>query len=178
MSQNITSTVILDLSAAFDTIDHDILLAILHAHFEIQGTALNWFKNYLWPWFFKVAVDGKYSSPRELRYGVPQGLCSGANLFTCYCSLIKDQIDNSITLNCICWWLLHAQQLQSRQQSTRTQIKTDLEEAFTQLKALNGYNSPEPKPWLKWKHTLWLLAAAQEDITRTSQCHCWPYCKK
>ena len=62
----------------------------------IQGLALNWFKNYLWPWFFKVAVDGKCLSPRELKYGVPRGLCSDANLFTC--SLIKDQIDNSITL--------------------------------------------------------------------------------
>ena len=44
-SQNITSAVILDLSAAFDTIDHDILLTIFSNHFGIQGSALNWFKN-------------------------------------------------------------------------------------------------------------------------------------
>ena len=43
-----------------DTVDHDVLLAILHDHFGIQGTALTWFKNYLWLRFFKVAVDGKY----------------------------------------------------------------------------------------------------------------------
>ena len=97
-SQNITSTVILDLSAAFDTIDHDILLTILSNHLRIQGTALNWFKKYLQPWFFKVAVDGKCLSPGEVKYGVPQGSCSGANLLTCYCSLIKDQIDNFIML--------------------------------------------------------------------------------
>ena len=70
-NQNITSTVILDLSTAFDTIDHDILIIILHDHFGIQDTALNWFRNYLRPGFFKVAVDGKHSSPRELKYGVP-----------------------------------------------------------------------------------------------------------
>ena len=75
-SQNITSTVILDLSAAFDTIEHDILLSILHNNFVIQGTVLNWFKNCLQPQFYKVAVDGKCSSPRELKYGVPQGSCS------------------------------------------------------------------------------------------------------
>ena len=46
-SQNIISTVILDLSAVFDTIDHDILITILSKHFGIKGTALNWFKNYL-----------------------------------------------------------------------------------------------------------------------------------
>ena len=41
---NITSTVILDLSTTFDTVDHDVLLTILHDHFRIQGTALNWFE--------------------------------------------------------------------------------------------------------------------------------------
>ena len=96
-NQNITSTVILDLSAAFDTVNHDILLTILYEHFRIQGTAANWFEHYLHQRFFKVAVDGQYSNPRELKYGVPQGLCS-ANPFTCYCSLIKDQLSNSITL--------------------------------------------------------------------------------
>ena len=38
-NQNITSTVILDLLATFDTVYHDVLLTILHDHFEIQGTA-------------------------------------------------------------------------------------------------------------------------------------------
>ena len=91
-------TVILDLSVALNAVDHDVLLTILHDYFGIHVTALNWFKDYLHPRFFKLAVDGKYSSSRELKYGVPQGFCSGAILFTCYCSLIKDQINNSITL--------------------------------------------------------------------------------
>ena len=44
-NQNITSPVILDLFAVFDTVHHDVVLTILHDHFGIQGTALNWFKN-------------------------------------------------------------------------------------------------------------------------------------
>ena len=134
-NQNITSTVILDLSAAFDTVDHIILSTILSNQFGIQGTALNWFINYLWSWFFQAAVDGKCSSPRKLKYGVPQGSCSGANLFTCYCSLIKDQIDNSITLTTFADDHSICNNFKAGDDKVQEdKIKTDLGEAFTQLK--------------------------------------------
>ena len=51
------------------------------------------------PRYFKVAIEDKYSKPKELTFSVPQGSCSSANLFTCYCSLKDNQINNSITLN-------------------------------------------------------------------------------
>ena len=41
----------MDLLAAFDMVDHDILLNILHDQFGFAGTALNWFDNYLRPLF-------------------------------------------------------------------------------------------------------------------------------
>ena len=47
--QHITSLAILDLLAAFDTIDHDILLHILEQKFGFCGKALKWFQNYLRP---------------------------------------------------------------------------------------------------------------------------------
>ena len=48
--------VLLDLSAAFDTIDHDILHYRLHHVFGIQGTALSWFKSYLTNRFQMVSI--------------------------------------------------------------------------------------------------------------------------
>ena len=60
-NQNITSLVILDLLAAFDTVDHDVLLTVLQDHFGFQGTALKWFDNYLSPRYFKATIEDKYS---------------------------------------------------------------------------------------------------------------------
>ena len=54
----VTSLVALDLSAAFDTVDHDILLSILKNKYGIHTKALKWFNEYLRPRSFKVAVKG------------------------------------------------------------------------------------------------------------------------
>ena len=91
-------------------------------------------QSYLHPRFFRVAVDGKYTSLRELRYGVPEGSCSGANLFTCYCSLIKDQIDNSMTLTAFANDHSIHNNFRAGNKVQERKIKTDLEDAFTQQK--------------------------------------------
>ena len=97
--QHITSLAILDLSAAFSTVDHDILLHILEQKFGFCGNALKWFQNYLRPQSFKVNIYGKYLGSKNIEFSVPQGRCSGANLFICYYSLITDSIPSCVTLS-------------------------------------------------------------------------------
>ena len=74
---------LLDLSAAFDTIDHTILLRRLYA-LGIRGPALAWFKSYLGGRMQSVNIQGVKSNFRDLPYGVPQGSVLGPILFTLY----------------------------------------------------------------------------------------------
>ena len=76
--------VLLDLSAAFDTIDHDILLHRLQHVFGIQGTVLSWFRSYLTKRFQIVSTQGTHSDQIELCCGVPQGSVLGPILFILY----------------------------------------------------------------------------------------------
>ena len=93
------SLTVLDLSAAFDTVDHSILTSTLKTKFGINELALKWFDSYLQPRSFKVAVNGKYSDEKQLTYSVPQGSCSGAYLFKLYCSTLKDIIPSDLHLS-------------------------------------------------------------------------------
>ena len=78
--------VLLDLSAAFDTVDHSILLTTLAERFGIRGQALAWFQSYLTDRFQIVHVEGSFSEKRELVCGVPQGSVLGPLIFTLYSS--------------------------------------------------------------------------------------------
>ena len=83
-TDNVVIVVLLDLSAAFDTIDHPILLEKLLEDYGIDGTALLWFKSYLEKRSFSVKIDDKISTLLELLFGVPQGSLLGPILFILY----------------------------------------------------------------------------------------------
>ena len=63
----------LDLSAAFDTVDHDILWHRLSTYYGIRGVALQWFSSYLRDRQTKICINSSYSESRRLKCGVPQG---------------------------------------------------------------------------------------------------------
>jgi hypothetical protein len=86
--QEVCLLVMLDLSAAFDTIDHDILITRLSDEYGVKDKALNWFKSYLSGRFQQIDIDAIRSEPRELKCGVPQGSVAGPDLFTRYATPI------------------------------------------------------------------------------------------
>ncbi len=75
---------LLDLSAAFNTIDHNILLNRLENFVGISGSALAWFKSYLFDRHQYVAVNEEVSYRSQVQYEVPQGSVLGPLLFTLY----------------------------------------------------------------------------------------------
>ena len=80
------AVVALDLSAAFDTIDHTILLKRLEKRFGVRGSAHAWMRSYLSKRTQEVTVKDAVSDPFPLKYGVPQGSVLGPLLFTAYTS--------------------------------------------------------------------------------------------
>ena len=161
--QSITMMVILDLSAAFDMVDHDILLKILENKFRVTDTALRWFNNYLRPRSFKVHIGDEYSESQKISFGVPQGSCSGVNILTCYCSLINREVPESISINGFAddhslWKTFKAKQ----QETTAKQL---LEDTFNQVK---GWMD---KMWLKLnsEKTEYILFGSRHQLNKAEQ---------
>ena len=90
--KRVTLLVLLDLSAAFDTVDHQVLVRRLETSFGITGTALSWFSSYLSQRSQRICYEGCISKTFDLHHGVPQGSCLGPLLFTVYASKLFEVI--------------------------------------------------------------------------------------
>lgn len=84
--------VLLDLTAAFDTIDHSILIQRLKTRYGVKDDALKWFQSYVDGRTQFVKVMNASSEPVKLEYGVPQGTVFAPVLFVLYAAPIEDII--------------------------------------------------------------------------------------
>ena len=86
----VTPLIALDLSAAFDTVNHGVLLKVLQNRFGIKDLALNWFRSYLSNRKITVQINDCFSDELDLPFSVPQGSCAGPVLFNMYASTLFD----------------------------------------------------------------------------------------
>ena len=90
----VTALTLLDLSAAFDTIDHDILITRLSTWYGISGTALSWFTSYLTDRRQAIKIGNCFSDMLPTSCGVPQGSVLGPLLFTLYTTPLSSVIQS------------------------------------------------------------------------------------
>ena len=90
--------VLLDLSAAFDTVEHSVLLDTLQS-LGIDGSVLSWSESYLCDRSQQVTISGKKSEGRKLFCGVPQGSVNFCGTWTCHITCTQMTRNSTFALN-------------------------------------------------------------------------------
>jgi len=82
--RQVTLLALLDMSSAFDCVDHDLLLQRLHIDFGLNDAPLEWICSFLSDRTYQLAYGGDLTHTYLLRYGVPQGSVLGPLLYALY----------------------------------------------------------------------------------------------
>ena len=143
----------LDLSSAFDTVQHDILINILKNSFQFSGTVANFFDSYLRNRTMKVLIPNALSESIKQETGVPQGSILGPILFLLYLSPLFDKLDE---LKCVYHFYADDSQfffeVTDRQlEPTYEEILGEIELCFTSLKLKLNKDKTDI---IVFKHTL------------------------
>jgi len=86
----ISALCLLDLTAAFDTVDHDLLMLRLERQFGLRGAVLQWFHDYLSGRSYQVVYGNRTSATVYITCSVPQGSVLGPRLFIMYSADLAD----------------------------------------------------------------------------------------
>ena len=97
--QKVNLLVAIDLSAAFDTVDHGILIDVLNMAFNIRGKSLDWFKSYLYRRSYKINIGESFSNSQDLNFSVPQGSLCVPVLYNAYASMMKSIVPSDIAIH-------------------------------------------------------------------------------
>ena len=118
-AKKVTLVVLLDLSKAFNSIDHVTLLAKLQA-LGASRASLDWFKSYLSEQLQCVRIGAETSSLQGISHGVPQGSILGPALFTIYLNNIPSTVNSRLADTS----LLRTPRYYGQQQNTRRKLQT------------------------------------------------------
>ena len=94
-NNKVTFLCAIDLSAAFNTVDHSVLMEVLRDKCKFCDQTLDWFSTYLYPRKCRVEVSSDYSKDADLSFSVPKGSVAGPQLFSLYISTLGNIIELS-----------------------------------------------------------------------------------
>lgn len=130
-SQNLTVLTLLDFSNAFNTVDFDILLKVLHS-LNISPPVIDWFRSYLYGRRQRIKVEDSFSSWCDTSAGVPQGGVLSPLLFAIFINSISDQLSSS--------YHLYADDFQIYTQSRLENIDDAIETTNNDIKLISDWS--------------------------------------